>query len=91
MTVSLPPEMVEEFEVVRKTERRTRSELVREALRSYFARIPVVHATAGELALVQRGEDEIRRGEFVTLDQLRNDLENSNRKKRSKGARKVSR
>ena len=45
MTVSLPKEMVEEFEAVRKAEHRTRSELVREALRNYFAfrgRFPVV-------------------------------------------------
>jgi metal-responsive CopG/Arc/MetJ family transcriptional regulator len=35
-SVSLPPEMMEELEQVRKAERRTRSELIREALRRYF-------------------------------------------------------
>jgi hypothetical protein len=34
-SVSLPPEMMEELEQVRKAERRTRSELIREALRRY--------------------------------------------------------
>jgi metal-responsive CopG/Arc/MetJ family transcriptional regulator len=36
MTVSLPAKMVAEVEKVRKAEHRTRSELVREALRHYF-------------------------------------------------------
>lgn len=35
-SISLPPEMMEEIERVRKTEHRTRSELIREALRRYF-------------------------------------------------------
>ena len=38
MTISLPPEMVREVDKVRKHEHRTRSELVREALRTYFVR-----------------------------------------------------
>mgnify|MGYP001615646633 CR=1 FL=1 len=37
MTISLPPEMLREVEVVRKAEHRTRSELVREALRTWGA------------------------------------------------------
>ena len=35
-TVSLPPEMAEELKEVMKREHRTRSELVREALRRYM-------------------------------------------------------
>ncbi len=35
-TISIPPEMAEELERVRKEEYRTRSELIREALRLYF-------------------------------------------------------
>ena len=38
MSVSLPPEMMAKVERVRKAEHRTRSELVREALRTYFDR-----------------------------------------------------
>jgi predicted transcriptional regulator len=74
MTISLPPAMVEEFEKVRKTENRTKSELVREALRHYFARrIPVVSASDEELAAIKRGQ-------FVTLEQLLQDLAPQNRK-----------
>lgn len=36
-TISLPPEMVTTLETVMKQEHRTRSELIREALRRYFA------------------------------------------------------
>ena len=36
-SISLPPEMAVELEEIMKEEHRTRSELVREALRRYFA------------------------------------------------------
>jgi hypothetical protein len=36
-SVSLPPEMLEDLERVRREQHRTRSELVREALRRYFS------------------------------------------------------
>lgn len=36
MTLSLPPEMVEEVERLTKEEKRTKSELFREALRKYI-------------------------------------------------------
>ena len=35
-TISLPPEMAEKVEELMKKEKRTRSELIREALRRYF-------------------------------------------------------
>ncbi|OYV63523.1 MAG: hypothetical protein B7X03_01250 [Parcubacteria group bacterium 21-58-10] len=36
-SISLPPEMAAELEEIRKKEHRTRSELIREALRRYIA------------------------------------------------------
>ncbi len=36
LTISLPPEMAAQVEEVRKKEHRTRSELIREALRHYI-------------------------------------------------------
>lgn len=89
MTVSLPPEMVEQFEKVRQAEHRTRSELVREALRVYFYR--VVEPTKSELAAIRRGRGEIARGQYVTLEQLRDALATSRRKTRAKSPRKNSR
>ena len=55
VTISLPPAMVRQLEAVRKREHRTRSELVREALRQYFAtRLPAAAITKAELAVIRR-------------------------------------
>ena len=78
MTVSLPPQMMRKVEQVRKTEQRTRSELVREALRLYFnpelaariARLPVYTPTAAERRAIAKGRAEIARGEYLTVDEL---------------------
>lgn len=71
MTISLPPQMVKEVEKVRRVEHRTRSELVREALRTYLSnRFPVVRASSAELRALRRGRREHTRGQYVTLDEL---------------------
>ncbi|MGP8155436.1 MAG: CopG family ribbon-helix-helix protein [Candidatus Acidiferrales bacterium] len=76
MTISLPPAMVRQFERVRKAESRTRSELVREALRAYFERrYPAVPATKAELTALRRGRAAFRRGDAVPLGQFLHDLE----------------
>lgn len=83
--------MLEEFEQVRKAEHRTSSELVREALRRYFSsRFPVVRASQEEWTAIRRGRAQIRRGESVTLEQLRDALAAANRKPRAKGTRKAA-
>jgi predicted transcriptional regulator len=92
MTISLPPAMARQLEKVRKQEHRTRSELMREALRHYFdSRIPEITPTRAEMAAIRRGRAEIKAGRFVTLEQLRNEMALANREPRAKGARKVSR
>jgi metal-responsive CopG/Arc/MetJ family transcriptional regulator len=47
-TISLSPEMAQEVEQVRHEEHRTRSELVREALRHYF-RARIVRPTDADV------------------------------------------
>ena len=92
MTISLPPAMVKQLEKVRKQEHRTRSELMREALRHYFdSRVPEITPTRAEMAAIRRGRAEIKAGRFVALEQLRNEMALANREPRAKGARKVSR
>ena len=92
MTVSLPPAMLEQFEKVRKAESRTRSELVREALRAYFEnRYPVAKASPAELRAIRRGRAEIKRGHYLTLEQLLHDLAASNRKASAKRTPKTTR
>ena len=80
MTISLPPEMIEKVEKVRRAEHRTRSELVREALRRYFtSRFPIVDASPAELRALRRGRAEHGRGEYVTLDDILHDMEAARR------------
>jgi predicted transcriptional regulator len=76
MTISLPPGMAKQMEKVRKQEHRTRSELLREAWRQYFeSRHGVETPTRTELAAIRRGRAAVKRGEYVTLDQLHNELD----------------
>lgn len=89
MTVSLPPEMIAEVERVRKAEHRTRSELIREALRTYFAArsLPLYTPTVRELREIEKGRAESARGERLTLHELFQDLGRPRRKARAKGHR----
>ncbi len=68
-TVSLPPAMAEQVERARKAENRTRSELVREALRVYLSArlIPIESPTAAEARAYRRGMAAYKRGNYVTL------------------------
>ena len=92
MTISLPPGMVQQMERVRKREQRTRSELVREALRAYLNdRFPVVVPTKAELAAIERGRAAFRRGDYVSLEELVHDLESRNHRAGKKGPAKASR
>lgn len=73
VTISLPPNMVDELDRVRRHEHRTRSELLREALRHYMATagtgraIPVEDAQPDELEAMRLAEEEYARGETVRL------------------------
>jgi predicted transcriptional regulator len=84
--------MAAELEKVRKAEHRTRSELMREALRLYFTRrLPVVMPTAAEIRGHRRGLAEIARGDFVTYEQLQHALaapRRSTGRKKAKAARR---
>jgi Arc/MetJ-type ribon-helix-helix transcriptional regulator len=76
LSISLPPALLQQFEEVRKKESRTRSELVREALRAYFEeRYPAVTPTPAELAALRRGRAAFRRGNSVSLTQFLGGLE----------------
>jgi metal-responsive CopG/Arc/MetJ family transcriptional regulator len=75
VTVSLPPDMLEELDRVRKREQRTRSELLRDAVRRYLAseptrQIPIVDPEPGELEALEHGRVQTARGEYVLLQDL---------------------
>ena len=79
--------MLDTLERVRKQEHRTRSELMREALRSYFSkRIAEDAPTVAELRAIRLGRAAIARGDFVTLDGLRDEVGTARRRSRKKSA-----
>ncbi|MCH7978461.1 MAG: ribbon-helix-helix protein, CopG family [Acidobacteria bacterium] len=93
ITVSLPPEIAEEFEQVRKAENRSRSEMIREALRTYFTflhRFPEVRPTKSELTAIRRGRQAYARGEYAPLEHVFHDLATGGNKTRAKSPRKAS-
>ena len=92
LTVSLPPAMLSQFEQIRTIENRTRSELVREALRKYFdTKWPVYTPTKSELAAIKKGREEFKKGNYLTLDQLIHDLDHKRYQTGKKGLRKLAR
>lgn len=92
ITVSLPPSVFREVERVRKREGVSRSQLVEQALHRYLSgQYPVFRPTKADLAALRRARAEIKAGRFVTLDQLRHDLDAADRKPGRKRAKKNSR
>ena len=69
-TVSLPPAMAKQVDRAMKVEHRTRSELVREALRVYLS--------------ARRGMDAYNRGDAVTLQEYLNGMDRRPRRTRKK-------
>jgi predicted transcriptional regulator len=96
LSISLPRALLQRFEEVRKKESRTRSELVREALRSYFEeRYPAVTPTPAEVAALRRGRAAFRRGNSLSLTQFlgglaTHGLEPSHHRPRAKRVSKAS-
>ena len=92
MTISLPPALLRQFEAVRKRESRTRSELVREALRAYFEdRYPAVSPTKAELAVLRRGRAAFRRRDSLSLAEFLHGLERPTDRTGSKRLPKTAR
>jgi predicted transcriptional regulator len=90
MTVSLPPALVRQFDEIRKIESRTRSELVREALRVYVeTRYPAVQPTKAEISALRRGRAAFRRGDAVPLKAFLHDVESIDHKSSAKRLSKV--
>ncbi len=80
VTVSLSPQLVAELDRVREREHRTRSEILREALRRYITvaerdpMIPREDALPEEIEAMRRAEKEYARGECVRLEDLQHEL-----------------
>jgi predicted transcriptional regulator len=87
-SVSLPPAMAKQVEQVMRAEHRTRSELVREALRVYFSAkmMPVERSTPAEANSHRQGLAAYKRGDYVTLKEYVDGMDSRPRR----GRRKVS-
>jgi Arc/MetJ-type ribon-helix-helix transcriptional regulator len=85
-TVSLPPAMAKEIERAMKAEHRTRSELVREALRIYLSArlIPSELPTPAEARAYRRGMAAYRRGDSMTLQEYVDGMDSRPRRPRKK-------
>jgi len=102
-SVSLPPAMANELERVRHKEHRTRSELVREALRHYIrvadarsvqeriGKLREEQPEAEEVAAIEQGRREFRKGNFVELSKLHNELGRHRQQPRPKKSQARSR
>jgi metal-responsive CopG/Arc/MetJ family transcriptional regulator len=78
ITISLPEEVLRAAdEVAHAQEWTPRSALVDDALRWYLRveELPCEEATPEEIKAIERGRAEIARGEFVTFEEIKRDLE----------------
>jgi predicted transcriptional regulator len=87
VTISLSADMLEELDRVRTRDHRTRSEILREAVRRYLTdeptrQIPIVHPEPGDLEALDHGRAQTARGEYVLLKDLLNDLDADRGKRR---------
>ena len=72
-------------------ESRTRSELVREALRVYFeSRYPAVESTLDERDALRRGRTALRKGDAVSLKAFLHGLERHDHRSRAKRLQKAA-
>jgi len=75
LSISLPDELVTLVELVQAREHRSRSEVMREALRLYFERRGLIEdPLPGELEAIDEARAEIARGDTVTLEEARREL-----------------
>ena len=80
VTVSRPPQLVAELNRVREREHRTRSEILRDALRRYITvaerdrMIPVEDARPEEIEAMRRADEEYARRECVRHEDLQREL-----------------
>ncbi len=76
ISVTLPPAVARQVQAASKKNRRSQSQLVREAVELYFARqIQVVEPEADEIEAIAIGKRQLAAGEFVSLTELSRDLD----------------
>ena len=80
VSITLPKAMLTLVDKASKKEHRTRSEFIREAIRSYIGKsLRVVATSAEDARVLARGRTEYAQGKFVTLESILNEVDNSHR------------
>jgi predicted transcriptional regulator len=78
ISISIPEAMLPQLDAAAQRERRSRSALIREALRHYLGAggrvIPLDNPQSDEIAAVRKGRAEFESGEFVRLEDLQREL-----------------
>lgn len=92
ITISLPEDVLRAADEVALTQEWTRSALVEDALRWYLRvrDLRCEEPTPEEIKAIERGQAEIARGEFVTFEEIKRDLEADLLEERTKQSAKVS-
>ena len=92
VTVRLPENVVRAADEVATKRECSRSALVEDALRWYLRvqDLPWDEATPDEIEAIERGRAEIARGEFVTLEEIKRELEADLLEQRTKESEKTS-
>ena len=79
VTVSLPQEELVALDRARKRDNFARAQALREAIRRYVwqdsdRKIPVAYALPDKVEAIEEGQAQIARGEYVLLDDLKNEM-----------------
>ena len=94
ITTSLGEDELAEFDRARQRRNLTRSQAMREAIRQYISagsrRIRVADPEPGEIEAILRGEAAIARSEYVTLEELLDDLDADRRERGGKKSEEIS-
>jgi predicted transcriptional regulator len=84
--IELPPAIGRQVNRTARKQRRKPSDVAVDAIKQYFilSRIPEEIPTAAELRAIRRGEAALRRGDSITLDELRRQEEVARRRRRTR-------
>ena len=85
-TIELPPVIGRRVDRTARKQRRRPSDLAVEAIEQYFNRNGIAEEipTSSELRAVRRGEAALKRGDSITLDELRKQEEVARRTRRTR-------
>jgi predicted transcriptional regulator len=89
--ISLPEDVLRAADRVALRQESSRSAVVEDALRWYLRiqEFPCEEATPEEIEAIERGRAEVARGEFVTFEEIKRDLEADLLEERTKKSENV--